>query len=84
MWDWVRIAEWSVVSALKSQRDLALENAALRHQLPCYEATVDHVDGTGAIRRVVTGEKQCHMRDFLVGAVAFHGNHGFNIVMQTF
>ena len=33
MWDWVRIAGWSVVSALKSQRDLALENVALRHPL---------------------------------------------------
>ena len=33
MWDWVRIVGWSVVSALKSQRDLALENVALRHQL---------------------------------------------------
>ena len=33
MWDWVRIAGWSAVSALKSQRDLALENVALRHQL---------------------------------------------------
>ena len=33
MWDWVRIAAWSVVSALESQRDLALENVALRHQL---------------------------------------------------
>ncbi len=33
MWDWVRIAAWSVVSALKSRRELALENVALRHQL---------------------------------------------------
>ena len=33
MGDWVRIAAWSVVSALKSRRDLALENLALRHQL---------------------------------------------------
>ncbi len=33
MWDWVRIVGWSVVSALKSQRDLTLENVALRHQL---------------------------------------------------
>ena len=33
MGDWVRIAAWSVVSALKSRRDLALENVALRHQL---------------------------------------------------
>ena len=33
MWDWVRIAAWSTISALKSQRDLALENVALRHQL---------------------------------------------------
>ena len=33
MWDWVRIVGWSVVSALKSRRDLALENLALRHQL---------------------------------------------------
>ena len=33
MWDWVRIVGWSVVSALKSRRDLALENVALRHQL---------------------------------------------------
>ncbi len=33
MGDWVRIAGWSVVSALKSQRDLTLENVALRHQL---------------------------------------------------
>jgi len=33
MWDWVRIAAWSVVSMLRSRRDLALENVALRHQL---------------------------------------------------
>jgi len=33
MGDWVRIAGWSVVSALKSQRYLTLENEALRHQL---------------------------------------------------
>ena len=33
MWDWVRIVGWSVVFALKSRRDLALENIALRHQL---------------------------------------------------
>ena len=33
MGDWVRIVGWSVVSALKSQRDLTLENLALRHQL---------------------------------------------------
>ncbi len=33
MWNWVRIVGWSVVSALKSRRDLALENVALRHQL---------------------------------------------------
>ena len=33
MGDWVRIVGWSVVSALKSRRDLALENIALRHQL---------------------------------------------------
>ena len=33
MGDWVRIVGWSVVSALKSQRDLTLENIALRHQL---------------------------------------------------
>jgi putative transposase len=33
MGDWVCIAGWSVVSALKSQRDLTLENVALRHQL---------------------------------------------------
>jgi hypothetical protein len=33
MGEWVRIVGWSVVSALKSRRDLALENVALRHQL---------------------------------------------------
>lgn len=33
MGDWVHIVGWSVVSALKSQRDLTLENIALRHQL---------------------------------------------------
>jgi len=33
MGNWVRIVGWSVVSALKSQRDLTLENLALRHQL---------------------------------------------------
>jgi len=33
MGDWVRIVGWSVVSALKSRGDLALENVALRHQL---------------------------------------------------
>ncbi len=33
MWDWVRIVGWSTISALKSRRDLALENVALRHQL---------------------------------------------------
>ena len=33
MGDWVRIVGWSIVSALKSQRDLTLENVALRHQL---------------------------------------------------
>jgi len=33
MADWVRIVGWSIVSALKSQRDLTLENVALRHQL---------------------------------------------------
>jgi putative transposase len=33
MGDWVRIVGWSVVAALKSQRDLTLENVALRHQL---------------------------------------------------
>ena len=31
MGDWVRIVGWSVASALKSQRDLTLENVALRH-----------------------------------------------------
>ena len=31
--DWVRIVGWSVSSALKSRRDLALENIALRYQL---------------------------------------------------
>ena len=33
MWDWVRIVGWSVVSALRSQRELALQNGALRRQL---------------------------------------------------
>ena len=33
MGDWVRLAGWSVASALKSRRDLTLENVALRHQL---------------------------------------------------
>jgi putative transposase len=33
MGDGVRIVRWSVVSALKSRGDLALENVALRHQL---------------------------------------------------
>lgn len=33
MGDWVRIVAWSVVSALKSRRDVALENVALRHHL---------------------------------------------------
>jgi len=33
MGDWVRIVGWSVASALKRQRDLALENIALRHHL---------------------------------------------------
>jgi len=33
MWDWVRIVGWSVVSAVRSRRNLALENIALRHQL---------------------------------------------------
>jgi hypothetical protein len=33
MGDWARIVGWSIVSALKSQRDLTLENIALRHQL---------------------------------------------------
>jgi len=33
MGDWVRIVGWSIVSALKSHRDLTLENIALRHQL---------------------------------------------------
>ena len=33
MGEWLRIALWSVASALKSRRDLALENAALRQQL---------------------------------------------------
>ena len=33
MGDWVRIVWWSIVSALKSRRDLTLENVALRHQL---------------------------------------------------
>lgn len=32
MGDWVRIVEWSIVSALKSRQDLAPENVALRHQ----------------------------------------------------
>ncbi len=33
MGDWIRIAVWALVSALRSQRNLALENLALRHQL---------------------------------------------------
>jgi putative transposase len=33
MGEWVRIAGWSVVSALKRRGDLALERVALRHQL---------------------------------------------------
>ena len=33
MWECVRMVGWSVVSALMSQRELALENVALRHQL---------------------------------------------------
>ena len=33
MEEWVRIAVWSVGAGLKSQRDLMLENVALRHQL---------------------------------------------------
>jgi putative transposase len=33
MGDWVRIVGWSLVSALRNRRDLALENVALRHQL---------------------------------------------------
>ena len=33
MGDWVRLAGWSVPSALKSRRGLTLENVALRHQL---------------------------------------------------
>lgn len=37
MWDWVGIAAWSVVSVLKSRRDLALENVALRHQLMMFQ-----------------------------------------------
>ncbi len=32
MWDWARIMGWSVVSALKSRWDLAIENVALRHR----------------------------------------------------
>ena len=31
MWEWVRIVGRGVASALKSRRDLALENIALRH-----------------------------------------------------
>lgn len=33
MGDWLRIAVWGVVSSLKSRRDVALENIALRQQL---------------------------------------------------
>ncbi len=33
MGDWVRIVGWSVLSALRSRRDLVLENVALRQQL---------------------------------------------------
>jgi hypothetical protein len=33
MGEWLRIAVWSFTSALRSQRDLALENVALRQQL---------------------------------------------------
>ena len=33
MGDWVRIVWWCVIAALKSRRDLTLENVALRHQL---------------------------------------------------
>ena len=33
MGDWVRIVWWCVIAALKSGRDLTLENVALRHQL---------------------------------------------------
>ena len=33
MEEWLRIAVWSFVSALKSRRDLTLENVALRQQL---------------------------------------------------
>jgi putative transposase len=33
MGEWVRIVGWSVVSGLRSRRDLALEKVALRHQL---------------------------------------------------
>jgi len=33
MGEWLRIAVWSFTSALRSRRDLALENVALRQQL---------------------------------------------------
>jgi hypothetical protein len=33
MGDWIRIAVWGLQSGLRSRRDLALENVALRQQL---------------------------------------------------
>ena len=41
MWEWVRIVGRGVASALKSRRDLALENLALRHQLIVLQREAD-------------------------------------------
>jgi len=40
MEEWIRIAVWGLVSALRRRRDLALENMALRQQLGAAELRI--------------------------------------------
>jgi len=71
MWDWVRIAGWSVVSALKSQGNLALENVALRHQLMVLQRQ--------------SGRPRLKDRDRLIWMCLrrlWHGWHGALVVVQ--
>ena len=51
--DWVRIVGWSIVSALKSQRDLTLENVALKYQLMVLQRQSGRLRFNGS--RTVTG-----------------------------
>ena len=62
MGDWIRIAVWALVSGLRSRRNLALENVALRRQV----MVVDSEESIAVGERLTEGQ-----RDAYVGAASW-------------